>query len=104
MQPDFRVLSRLPFRGIIVTALASNGEEDFVSRFFAPATGVDEDPVTGSAHCILAPYWAKRLGKQRLTARQVSERGGRLICEVRGDRVLIEGKAVTYLSGEAEVA
>ena len=104
LQPDFRVLSRLPFRGIIVTALASNGEEDFVSRFFAPATGVDEDPVTGSAHCILAPYWAKRLGKKRLTARQVSERGGRLVCEVRGDRVLIEGKAITYLSGEAEVA
>ena len=104
LQPDHRLLSRLPFRGIIVTALSSNGREDFVSRFFAPAVGIDEDPVTGSAHCILAPYWARRLGKQRLRASQVSERGGRLVCEVRGDRVFIEGKAVTYLTGEAEIA
>ncbi|MGE4550118.1 MAG: PhzF family phenazine biosynthesis protein, partial [Opitutales bacterium] len=104
LQPDHRLLSRLPFRGIIVTALSSNGREDFVSRFFAPAVGIDEDSVTGSAHCVLAPYWARRLGKQRLRARQISERGGRLVCEVRGDRVIIEGKAVTYLSGEAEIA
>ncbi|MBL62458.1 MAG: isomerase [Opitutae bacterium] len=104
LQPDFRLLSRLPFRGIIVTAPSSNGQADFVSRFFAPSVGIDEDPVTGSAHCILAPYWAKRLGKERLEAKQVSERGGKLACELRGDRVLIEGKAITYLRGEVEMA
>ncbi|MFP6901544.1 MAG: PhzF family phenazine biosynthesis protein, partial [Opitutales bacterium] len=104
LQPDFLLLSRLPFRGIIVTAPSSNGQADFVSRFFAPSMGIDEDPVTGSAHCILAPYWAKRLGKERLEAKQVSERGGRLACELRGDRVMIEGKAVTYLRGEANLA
>ena len=103
LQPDFRLLGRLPFRGIIVTAPSANGQADFVSRFFAPAVGVDEDPVTGSAHCILTPYWAKRLGKERLQAVQVSQRGGRLACELRGDRVLIEGKAVTYLRGEIEM-
>jgi predicted PhzF superfamily epimerase YddE/YHI9 len=103
LQPDFQLLERLPFRGIIVTAPASNGQADFVSRFFAPAVGVDEDPVTGSAHCILAPFWAKRLGRKRLRARQISRRGGQLICEIRGDRVWIEGKAVTYLWGEIDL-
>ena len=87
-----------------MTAPSSNGQADFVSRFFAPSVGIDEDPVTGSAHCILAPYWAKRLGKERLEAQQVSERGGKLACELRGDRVLIEGKAITYLRGEVEMA
>ena len=104
LQPDFLLLGRLPFRGIIVTAPSANGQADFVSRFFAPSLGIDEDPVTGSAHCILAPYWAKRLGKERLNARQVSERGGSLACELRGERVLIEGKAVTYLRGAANFA
>ena len=103
LQPDFRQLERLPFRGIIATAPADNRKADFVSRFFAPSAGVDEDPVTGSAHCILAPFWAKRLGKERLAARQLSERGGRLVCEVRGDRVVIEGTAVTYLRGEGDL-
>ena len=103
LQPDFRLLERLPFRGIIVTAPASNGKADFVSRFFAPAVGVDEDPVTGSAHCILAPFWAKRLGRQRLKARQISQRGGQLVCEIRENRVLIEGRAVTYLRGEIDL-
>ncbi len=103
LQPDFRQLERLPFRGIIATAPADNGKADFVSRFFAPSAGIDEDPVTGSAHCILAPFWAKRLGRERLEARQLSQRGGRLVCEVRGDRVVIEGTAVTYLRGEVDL-
>jgi len=73
---------------------------DFVSRFFGPNVGVEEDPVTGSAHTSLAPYWAGRLGKNQLTARQLSKRGGMLWCEVRGDRVLISGKACLYMRGE----
>lgn len=103
LQPDFRVLARLPYRGIVVTAPADEAGVDFVSRFFAPAAGVDEDPVTGSSHCALAPFWAKRLGKNRLEARQLSERGGRLTCEARGNRVFLEGRALTYLRGEAEL-
>ena len=103
LQPDFRLLARLPFRGIIATARGRNGKVDFVSRFFAPSVGVDEDPVTGSAHCILAPFWAKRLGKHLLEARQVSARGGNLTCVVREDRVEIRGRAVTYLRGEVDL-
>jgi predicted PhzF superfamily epimerase YddE/YHI9 len=103
LQPDFRLLGRLPFRGIIATAPANNRKVDFVSRFFAPGVGIDEDPATGSSHCSLAPYWSARLGKDRMEARQISSRGGKLICEIRGDRVLLEGKAVTYLRGEAEI-
>ena len=103
LQPDCRQLERLSFRGIIATAPADNYKVDFVSRFFAPTVGVDEDPVTGSAHCILAPFWARRLGKERLEARQLSQRGGRLVCEVRGDRVVIEGTALTYLRGEVDL-
>ena len=76
---------------------------DFVSRFFAPAAGIPEDPVTGSAHCTLIPYWAKRLGKTKLHALQLSERGGELYCEDKGDRVAIGGRAVTYLSGTISV-
>lgn len=87
--------------GVIVTA---PGEDcDFVSRFFAPAVGIPEDPVTGSAHCALTPYWAERLGKQKLHARQVSPRGGELWCENRGDRVAIAGRAAPYLEGTIEV-
>jgi PhzF family phenazine biosynthesis protein len=96
--PDFRALSELDVRGLIVSAPGT--ETDFVSRFFAPGSGIDEDPVTGSAHTTLTPYWSRRLGKQTLTARQVSSRGGDLVCEMRGDRVLIKGKAVTYMEGE----
>jgi predicted PhzF superfamily epimerase YddE/YHI9 len=81
----------------IVTAPGK--QVDFVSRFFGPAKGVPEDPVTGSAHCTLIPYWAKRLGKKKLHAHQVSSRGGELWCEDRGDRVTISGKAVRYLEG-----
>lgn len=97
LKPDFRLLMEVKQRGIIVSA---PGEQcDFVSRFFAPHVGIPEDPVTGSAHCVLIPYWAKRLGKKRLHARQVSERGGELFCEDRGDRVTIAGSAVLYLEG-----
>ena len=103
LQPDFRLLARLHFRGIIATAPADSRKVDFVSRFFAPSAGIDEDPVTGSSHCILAPYWSGRLGKNRMEARQISVRGGRIVCEVRGDRVWLEGTAVTYLRGEADI-
>lgn len=98
IKPDILFLSTIPARGIILTA---PGEEvDFVSRFFAPQSGVDEDPVTGSAHTTLIPYWAERLGKNTLTARQVSARGGYLRCELADDRTLISGKAKLYLTGE----
>jgi predicted PhzF superfamily epimerase YddE/YHI9 len=98
LKPDFAALAGLDSTGIIVTA---RGREcDFVSRFFAPQAGVDEDPVTGSAHCTLIPFWAARLGRTKLRARQVSARGGELDCELAGDRVRIGGTAVLYLRGE----
>lgn len=97
LRPDFAIMKRLDSLGVIATA---PGEDcDFVSRFFAPGAGVDEDPVTGSAHCTLIPYWAKRLGKVELHARQISARGGELSCVHRGERVTIAGRAVTYSSG-----
>lgn len=95
---DVRGLAEVDAFGVIVTAPGAS--HDFVSRYFAPRAGVVEDPATGSAHCSLAPYWAKRLGKNRLTAHQVSKRGGEMVCEVHGDRVKLVGKAVTYLEGE----
>lgn len=98
LTPDFAALAALDRFAVIVTAPGSDGI-DFVSRFFAPAGGVPEDPVTGSAHCTLIPYWAKRLGKSRLKARQLSWRGGRLSCRLCGDRVTIAGRAVLYLEG-----
>jgi PhzF family phenazine biosynthesis protein len=101
LSPDFRRLKALDLRGVIVTARGST--EDFVSRFFAPNYGIDEDPVTGSAHCTLAPYWAERLGKNRLTATQISKRTGHLICRVEGDRVFISGRAVNYLQGQIQI-
>ena len=79
-------------------------EVDFVSRFFAPKFGIDEDPVTGSAHCTLAPYWAERLNKTKMTARQLSKRGGEIVCEVEGNRVALTGRAVTYLEGKISFA
>jgi PhzF family phenazine biosynthesis protein len=101
LRPNFEGLARLPVRGIIVTA---PGEDcHFVSRFFAPQRGIREDFVTGSAHCTLVPYWAARLGRKQLHARQVSERGGELFCEDRGERVAIGGKAVIYLEGTLAV-
>lgn len=98
LRPDLAALATLEQYGTIATA---PGEDcDFVSRFFAPRVGVPEDPVTGSAHCVLTPYWARRLGRTRLHARQVSARGGELWCELAGDRVKIAGHAVLYLRGE----
>lgn len=101
LKPDFAILKTLDCLGIIVTAPGTDC--DFVSRFFAPGAGVDEDPVTGSAHCTLIPFWAQRLGKTKLFARQVSQRGGELVCELSGGRVLIGGKAVLYLRGEIHI-
>lgn len=98
MKPDFGLLANEDVRGVIVTAMG--GEADFVSRFFAPGSGVNEDPVTGSAHTTLTPYWSRVLGKEKLTARQLSARGGELNCEAQGERVKIAGRAVTYLVGE----
>jgi PhzF family phenazine biosynthesis protein len=102
LRPDMSLLAGLDRFGVIATAPGS-GAVDFVSRFFAPGEGIPEDPVTGSAHCTLIPYWAKRLGKTKLSARQVSARGGELACELAGDRVRIGGRAVTYLRGEIEI-
>jgi PhzF family phenazine biosynthesis protein len=101
IRPDFSLLGSLGDVRVIVTA---PGEDcDFVSRFFAPGAGVPEDPVTGSAHCTLVPYWAERLGKNQLHARQVSARGGEIWCELRGERVGMAGHAVLYLRGEIEI-
>jgi PhzF family phenazine biosynthesis protein len=100
LQPDTTTLDRLTTRGVIVTAPASRPGADFVSRFFAPAVGIAEDPVTGSAHCTLAPYWAARLGRAELTGYQASARGGTIRVRVRGDRVLLAGHAVTVFSGQ----
>ncbi|MDB5286813.1 MAG: isomerase [Mucilaginibacter sp.] len=99
--PDHSALAKINTLGVIVTAPGKN--VDFVSRFFAPAAGVPEDPVTGSAHCNLIPYWAGKLGKTVLHAYQVSARKGELWCELKGDRVFMAGKAVTYLKGNIEV-
>jgi len=101
IKPDFKFLGSLPGGKVIVTAPGK--EVDFVSRFFAPGAGVNEDPVTGSAHCTLIPYWADKLGKTKLHARQLSARGGELFCELRGDRVGIGGHAVLYSSGYLHV-
>ena len=101
LRPDMSRLSGLDRPGVIATAPGS--DSDFVSRFFAPALGVPEDPVTGSAHCTLVPYWSKRLGRSRLFARQVSARGGELWCEDRAERVGIAGRAVPYLDGVIDV-
>jgi PhzF family phenazine biosynthesis protein len=101
--PDFALLRGVDVRGVIVTAPASAPGYDFVSRFFAPAVGVDEDPVTGSAHCCLGPFWAARLGRTELSAFQVSARGGALRLRVQGDRVFLGGRAVTVLRGELSV-
>ena len=101
LAPSFDRIRALGLHGVIVTA--PGRECDFVSRFFAPLVGVPEDPVTGSAHCNLIPYWAGRLGKKALHARQVSARGGELFCEDRGATVIIAGRAVSYLEGTIEV-
>jgi len=101
IQPDFAILEQLDCRGIIITAPGDRC--DFVSRFFAPKVGVPEDPVTGSAHCVLIPYWATVLGKNELHALQVSKRGGELFCGFAGERVRISGKAALYLEGTVTI-
>jgi predicted PhzF superfamily epimerase YddE/YHI9 len=100
LAPDFRRLSAIEARGVIVTSRAADADYDFVSRFFAPRAGIDEDPVTGSAHCTLADFWSHQLGKTRFLARQISARGGVLRVDLQGDRVLLGGQAVTVLRGE----
>jgi len=100
MKPDFRKLGELPVRGVIVTSRSDQPEFDFVSRFFAPASGVNEDPVTGSAHCTLGPFWQQRLNKRDFRAYQASPRGGVVTVRVVGDRVFLGGHAVTVLRGE----
>ena len=103
LTPDMPAVAQLDAFAVLATAPSDDPAYDFVSRFFAPGAGVDEDPVTGSAHCTLAPYWAQRLGKNTLIGQQVSARGGTVYCEIRGDRVLLGGHAVTYLSGHLHV-
>jgi PhzF family phenazine biosynthesis protein len=97
VDPDMGLLRKVDLRGVIITARGKDA--DFVSRFFAPKYGVDEDPVTGSAHCALIPYWSEKLGRKDLLAHQVSKRGGELLCKDRGGRVVIAGRAVAYMEG-----
>jgi len=98
LKPDFELIKQLDYFAVVVTA--KGNDADFVSRFFTPRAGVPEDPVTGSAHCSLIPFWAERLGKSKMVAKQLSKRGGTLYCENSGTRVKIAGKAVLYLQGE----
>jgi predicted PhzF superfamily epimerase YddE/YHI9 len=100
LKPDFHALRALPGRGLMVTAPSSGGDDDFVSRYFAPWVGVNEDPVTGSNHCALVPFWAERLGKTQLKARQISARSGELLLRLEGERVLMAGQALTLWQGE----
>ena len=100
LSPDFELLGKLDSRGVIVTSVSDSGEYDFVSRFFAPNAGIPEDPVTGSAHCCLAPYWTARLKKAKLTGYQASERGGFVYLEHTEKRVFLGGNAVTFSSGK----
>ena len=99
LMPDFAKLREIPMRGVMVTSLSDDPNFDFVSRYFAPAVGIDEDPVTGSAHCCLGPFWSERLRKAELTAFQASSRGGVVTMKVEGDRVVLGGQAVTVLEG-----
>lgn len=101
IQPNFHLLNELDCRGVIVSA-KGNGV-DFVSRFFAPQCGIPEDPVTGSAHTTLTPYWSEKLNKTKLTAKQLSERGGEILCEYQGERVKISGYGICYMVGEIEI-
>lgn len=103
LNPGHAQLRRIEVRGVIVTSRASETDADFVSRFFAPGSGIDEDPVTGSAHCCLTPYWSTRLGKEEMTAYQASPRGGYVYVQLAGDRVKLRGNAVTVLRGELTV-
>lgn len=104
LHPDFSAMRRLQGRGVIVTAPCEDCTADFLSRCFYPNAGIDEDPVTGSAHTTMAPYWAERLGKTELFAQQISRRGGTLKCRMLNDRVELIGQAVTYMTGNAHIA
>jgi len=104
LDPDSALLRSVDTRGVMVTARSDDDPFDFVSRFFAPAAGIDEDPVTGSAHTCLGPFWGERLGKKKLRARQVSPRGGEMLVRLRGDRVDLVGRAVTVLAGRLELS
>ncbi|RPI21629.1 MAG: PhzF family phenazine biosynthesis protein, partial [Chloroflexota bacterium] len=99
LKPNYSILAALPARGVIVTSRSASPDFDFVSRFFAPAVGINEDPVTGSAHCFLVPYWSARLGKKEFIAYQASARGGVLHVRLEGDRAILSGQAVTVLCG-----
>lgn len=103
LRPDFERLRQIPARGVIVTSASEDPRFDFVSRYFAPAAGIDEDPVTGSAHCCLGPLWSERLGKTRMTAFQASARGGTVRLRIAGDRVFLSGQAVTVFDGRLTV-
>lgn len=103
LAPDFRQLSQVDCRGVMVTSTSAEKEFDFVSRFFAPQSGIDEDPVTGSAHCSLGPYWAEQLGKTELVGYQASARGGVVRVRLEGDRVVLGGQAVTVFQGELAI-
>ena len=100
IQPDFAKLGQISMRGVIVTSVSDDPRFDFVSRYFAPGAGIDEDPVTGSAHCCLAPYWCERIGKTELSGFQASARGGVVRVRVNGERVILGGQAVTVMKGE----
>jgi PhzF family phenazine biosynthesis protein len=100
LKPDFTLLKTVQVRGVMVTSRAASSGYDFVSRFFAPGSGIDEDPVTGSAHCCLGPFWSQRLGKDELIAYQASRRGGTVRVRVSGERVYLSGQAITILGGE----
>lgn len=101
--PNFLKLAKLPFQGLIITARGGDDQYDFVSRYFAPQAGIDEDPVTGSAHCSLAPYWAPKLNKREFFAYQASERGGILKVKLENERVILKGQAITIFSGNLEI-
>ena len=103
LKPDFTLLGSISARGFMVTSRSASPEYDFVSRFFAPGTGINEDPVTGSAHCCLGPYWEKKIGKKEFTACQVSSRGGVVRVRLEGDRVILGGQAVTVMKAELRV-
>jgi predicted PhzF superfamily epimerase YddE/YHI9 len=100
VSPDFAAIAALDGPGVIVTAVSDVADVDFISRYFAPSVGIDEDPVTGAAHCALAPFWAERLGRDELVGYQASTRGGTVRCRVAGDRVVLGGHAVTVTRGE----
>lgn len=104
LTPDFGALAKVSVRGTMVTCRAERPGCDYVSRFFAPAVGINEDPVTGSAHCCLAPYWTEQLGESCLTGFQASSRGGKVVTEVRGDRVILTGHATTVLTGNLRIS